>query len=61
MDPEDVPTIGQILANYGIAEILGPVSYSLLRAELEERDNIMQTDALNYKIRKALDIIIAQV
>jgi hypothetical protein len=44
MDPADVPTIEQILDDFGIPDILGPNSYGQLLAELQQRESTMVED-----------------
>lgn len=60
MEPADAPTIEQILDNYGVCDMLDPNLYSQLLSELENRDNIMRTDAINYHISKGLDRVVQQ-
>jgi hypothetical protein len=45
--PEDQPTINEILVDFGISYILGPIEYDQLLAQLEERDNVLRADALD--------------
>lgn len=52
-DPADQPTIDQLLRDFGIDDFFSPKEYSELLASLEQRDNIMRTDAAKYESRKA--------
>jgi hypothetical protein len=65
LDAADQPTIDEILTDYGIADLLGEREYANLMAALENRDNIMRTDAAKYEAKKifmaALDKIIKEV
>lgn len=57
MNPEDVPTINQILKDYGLNDILDPESYADLLAELQNRDNVLLSDAAENASKKTRDKI----
>ena len=61
---EDQPTIEEILIDYGIADMLYPDTFANLLVALQERDNVMRTDAVEHQIKKmttkGLDTIIKQ-
>lgn len=65
LEPAEQPTIDEILSDYGIADLLGEREYANLMAELENRDNVMRTDAAKHEAKKifmaALDKIIKEV
>lgn len=60
-DPADVPTIAEILDEYGVSDYLEPSVLAELIDALSTRENIMITDGFDYKLRKGYDRIISQV
>lgn len=61
MNPEDVDTIEQILADYGIDDLLGTGSFIELVDALKTRENVMVTEVGPLVFyRKGLDKIIQQ-
>ncbi len=60
-DPEDMPTIREILSSHGAGDYMEPDDFDQMLTELEYRDNVMRTDAVNYAIRKGYDKIITEV
>ncbi len=45
MQPEDIPTIDEILTDFGVDDMLGPGSYARLVDALAEREQGLRQDA----------------
>lgn len=62
MSPEDIPTVEQILTDYGVDDLLDSSDFAKLLAELQNRESVMVTEIgplIAY--RDGLDNIINQV
>jgi len=56
MDAADQPTIKQLLDDFDLEGFLGIQEYNELLAALEQRDNIMRTDAVRNELRGIVEL-----
>ena len=59
-DPADIPTIREILEDYGVDDFLSSELYAELKARLEARENAMVSDLGPRLWAKHLDRIITE-